>query len=266
MRHAIKAVVGLVTLFVLSANIQAAIVTAKTATYGVTTFAGDVDAAVHYAVLYQDDGWSLANLNSLFDGVDTLNTTQQNLTGTFDTDAEMIFFYQIKGDNDTDYSDELWIKDFGFTASSAGYFQDTVLTVVDNNDTDNDSLTLSTDDQATNIDPNSHNAGATISEVTYDKFGFGSNIGSGDTSALMYATYDVEGALNWYTDSSDNRLDGDGYTAASLPSPNPEPGSLALLGAAVAGFGGYRRFRRRRSTEQQPEDTEADAVATPEVD
>ena len=258
---------GLLAPCVVRADLDDAMVGA----YGTTTFDGDVDATVDYVVIYSENGVSYDDLNQVLDTGDTdgndvnldENDDAQPSGGTaYNESHDMTFLYQITGTSDADYVRELVIKSFGFTPSTAGYFGDF-------------SLAISGTD-ATLTEPGSLNTpGEFATDLTLtagdDAFGWSwsnaNRIGNGDNSPLLYAQFNEVGMNKSWFSMYDNDLRGGGQNEqASLPSPNPEPGSLALLGAAVAGFGGFRRFRRRRNAEQQPADTEADAATTSELD
>ncbi|MBN82372.1 MAG: hypothetical protein CMJ70_19755 [Planctomycetaceae bacterium] len=244
------AVVGLATL-VLSASAEAALDHSSVATYGTRTFtgsgAGAPDATVDFVVIYSADGVSHEDLNVVFDGPDFADSTDDhavnNGTGmaAFDETAQMAFLYQITGAGGV--VDDLYIKDFGFTPSSAGYFNLQTLTI--------DGTTGTVITSEATLNPEEFVAGASFDSQDAIRWKDMDGIADLEDSSILYATFDVVGSTSWFT-NYDNRLSGNGTTEASLPSPNPEPGSLALLGAAVAGFGGFRRFSRRRDAEQQP--------------
>ena len=249
--------------------VQAALNHASVATRGTTTFTGsngdDPDATVDFVVVYVSGGISLAHLNdNVFTGADLTAALDDEADATatmsaFDTSVDMAFFYQITGTSGGETT-QLFIKDFGFAPTSAGYFNDISLAITNTN-----TGTLTAETAGTTKDPSSWSDGVTFNSQDAVKWSGIDDLDNTEESPLLYMTFTGDGGAGtgWFATYS-NKLSGQGSTRGDLPSPNPEPGSLALLGAAVAGFGGFRRFRRRRNADQEPEGDEAgDTTATP---
>ena len=241
--------------------------------YGTTTFTGsdandDPDATVDFVVIYGSDGVTLAELNTELGGLGSLAATDDDTGDAAGFDAydetsasKITFLYQIDSTTAVDVN-SMFIKDFGFTPTKTGYFDGFLLSI-------SGSTGDITEGNSGLIKPDSYDDDTSGGGQDGFSFDWNSNnkIGTGESSPVMFAQFSQAEGSGWYTITSDSRLtSGSGSTNADLPSPNPEPGSLALLGAAVAGFGGFRRFRRRRNAEQQPEETEADTATAPEVD
>ena len=279
-RSIILAGMVLVVLSLSGGALQAALDNAMVGTYGTATFTGsggnDPDATVDYVVIYRSGGVRYSDLNTVLDtGALDLDSDDDDVPGNgdgsaYDESKELTFLYQIDGVDGgaEDDVERLYIKDYGFTPNTAGYFGNFTMSF------SGTAATLAAD--ANTVNPGDFDAGRSFDDANGDSQGavaweFDDNpISDTKVSSILFmqfseATHGVTGT-GWVTNYS-NLLTGDNRsTYATLPSPNPEPGSLALLGAAVAGFGGFRRFRRRRNAEQHPEETEAGTATTPEVD
>ncbi|MBB73878.1 MAG: hypothetical protein CMJ75_05115 [Planctomycetaceae bacterium] len=273
---------GLLTIgiLVVGGPVQAGLDDASVGLNGTANFtgAGGPDANIDYVVVYRAGGVTLDHLNdNVFTGVNLTTADAAGGSGeaaglgtmqAFDETAKIALFYQIDSASGDGEITRLAIRDFGFAPTSAGYFEDTLLAI----DTEAETGTIST--SAGLKTPNQFRDGITLANDGSAGFrwqGLDTDTGTGltdsDSAPLFYVTFSDANSTGWAQLISNNEITGGGGTrTGSLPSPNPEPGSLALLGAAVAGFGGFRRFRRRRNAEQQPEDTEADTATTPEVD
>ena len=226
---------------------------------------GDATGTIYHAVLFNSAGVTEARFKNAtgFGGTfaadaTVLNDTDDNIDGeAYDETAPIVFLYQLEGTDAASKIEDLLIKSFGFTPSSMGFISGYHLD-------DAGAITQ----VATDENPSSSESEGLINNEAdafrFDAFGAASaGIGNNERSSIVYATFATDSGVS----SESAQIKGDNNSVrVDLPSPNPEPGSLALLGAAVAGFGGFRRFRRRRSAEQRPEDSEADTDSTPELD
>ncbi|MEE3368562.1 MAG: PEP-CTERM sorting domain-containing protein [Planctomycetota bacterium] len=223
----------------------------------------DAVGTVFYTVVFEADGITEARFKTAtsfggsFANDATILNDEDNVIDNvaFDQTSKYAFLYQIVGGDGAKIED-LLIQRFGFTPSSMGYISGYHLAA---------NGTIS--ENATNDNPSSSESQGAIDSDTgafrFNAIGaLTSSIEEDDRSAILYATFATDTGVG--TASGQVRADS-ANVRVDLPSPNPEPGSLALLGAAVAGFGGFRRFRRRRSAEQQPEESEADTDSTPEL-